>query len=76
MTTRTMKQAQREASPTFDHRQVTIIIETLPALSEHPDFQAGLRDAQQQFLEDYEAAPLTEDEMMGKVESNGRSLRD
>jgi hypothetical protein len=55
-----------------DQVQITIIIETLSELSAHPDFQAGLRDAEAQFLESHDAAPLTEDEMMEEVESNLR----
>lgn len=42
----------------------------LPALLSHPDFQAGVRDAQEQFPEDYAPAPLTLDQMIEKVENN------
>jgi hypothetical protein len=38
------------------------------ALSEHPDFQAGIAAAREWFLENYEPAPLTEDEMIEAVE--------
>lgn len=65
------KQQGREAGQADAKQvQVTLIIETLSTLSSHPDFQAGLRDAEEQFLEDYDAAPLSEDEMIEKVEGN------
>ena len=48
--------------------QVTTIVPSLAALLEHPEFQAGVASAREQFLDDHEAAPLTEDEMIDEVE--------
>ena len=42
----------------------------LSALLAHPEFQRGLANAHKEFLGDYEAAPLTEDEMIEEVEMN------
>jgi hypothetical protein len=43
---------------------------TLSALLEHSDFLRGIDDAQKGFLFDYEAAPLTEDQMMTLVDED------
>lgn len=40
----------------------------LVALLEHPEFQRGLADARERFLEDYEPALLTLDQMISEVE--------
>jgi len=48
--------------------QGTTILPSLAALLEHPDFQAGIADAQKYFFEEHEAAPLTLDEMIDEVE--------
>jgi hypothetical protein len=47
---------------------VTTPLPSLSALLAHPEFQRGLADAQATFLNDYEAAPLTEEEMIEDVE--------
>jgi hypothetical protein len=70
MSTDAAKPTEMPTNAQLEQMQVMIIIETLPALSAHPDFQAGLQDAQACFLEDSDAAPLTEEEMIEKVETN------
>jgi len=37
-------------------------------LLEHPEFRAGMSDARERFLEEYEPAPLTLDQMINEVE--------
>lgn len=44
--------------------------EPLAALLAHPEFQQGLALAQEVFLDEYEEAPLSEEEMMEQVETN------
>ena len=55
---------------TLGHIQVTAVVPFLSALLEHPEFQRGLAHAQEEFLESYEPAPLTLDEMIEEVEMN------
>jgi len=50
--------------------QATTVVPSLSALLAHPEFQKGLADAHEEFLGDYAAAPLTEDEMIEEVEMN------
>lgn len=52
----------------FDQMQVSTPVLSVSALLEHPEFQRGLVDACEQFLGDYQAAPLTEEEMIEEVE--------
>ena len=54
----------------LDQIQVTTIIPSLTALLEHSEFQLGMADAREQFLESYEPTLLTEDEMIHEVEAN------
>ena len=49
--------------------QATTTIPSLVTLESHPDFQQGMADAREQFLESYEPAPLTEDQMVEAVEA-------
>ncbi len=49
--------------------QVVSMVPLLSVLLEHPEFQQGLATARECFLECYEAAPLTEEEMIAEVES-------
>ena len=51
----------------FNQMQVVPSVSSLAALLHHPDFQRGLADAQECFLERYEPAPLTEDQMIEEV---------
>jgi hypothetical protein len=54
----------------LDQMQVSTPVVSLSVLLEHPEFQQGLADAREQFLGDYEPAPLTEEEMIEEVEMN------
>src|SRR6266568_5393128 len=48
----------------------TTTLHSLSALLEHPEFQRGLAEADEAFLEAYEPAPLTEEEMVEEIEMN------
>jgi len=48
----------------FDQMQVTTVVPSLSALLAHPEFQQGLADGPERFLDSYEDAPLTEEEMI------------
>ena len=50
--------------------QAPALVEMLAALVEHPEVQRGLLLAQEFFLDHYEPAPLTEEEMIHTVERN------
>lgn len=52
----------------LEQMHATTPLPSLAALLAHPEFQRGLADAQATFLDDYEAAPLTEEEMIEDVE--------
>jgi len=54
----------------LNQMQIATIVSQLTALLEHPEFQAGLANAREEFLGGYEPAPLTENEMVDIVESN------
>ncbi len=54
----------------FDQMRVISTLHSLSALLDHPEFQRGLAGAQEEFSSDYEAAPLTEEEMVNEVEMN------
>src|SRR5262249_48267265 len=54
----------------FNQMQVVPAVSSLAALLNHPDFQRGLAEAREQFLGDYEPAPLDLDEMIDEVEMN------
>ncbi len=54
----------------FDQMQVTTVVPSLSALLAHPEFQQGLADGPERFLDSYEDAPLTEEEMIEEVEGN------
>ncbi len=55
----------------LDQMQVTTVIPSLSALLAHPEFQQGLADGRsERFLDSYEDAPLTEEEMIEEVEGN------
>ena len=55
---------------TLDHMQATTALHPLAALLAHPKFQQGLAFAQEEFLSEYEEAPLSEEEMIEEVEMN------
>ena len=52
----------------LDQMQVTLPDIALAALLAHPEFQAGLAEAQAAFVSEYEPAPLTQVEMIDAVE--------
>ncbi len=54
----------------FDQMQVTPVVPLLSALLENPEFQKGLANGRERFDENYEEAPLTEEEMVDEVEMN------
>src|SRR6266702_1556934 len=55
---------------TLDQMPGTTTLHSLSALLEHPEFQRGLAEADEAFLEAYEPAPLTEEEMVEEIEMN------
>lgn len=50
--------------------QAPALVEMLTTLIEHPDVQRGLLMAQEYFLDEYEPAPLTQEEMLNEVETS------
>ncbi len=52
----------------LNQMQIITPVPSLATLLAHPEFQRGLADAQATFLNDYEPAPLTEEEMIEDVE--------
>jgi hypothetical protein len=53
-----------------DQMQDPPAVPVLSALLEHPEFLAGLALAQEVFFDYYEEAPLTQEQMIERVEGN------
>ena len=54
----------------LEQKQVSSVVPSLSALLAHPDFQEGLKEGRASFSDSYEAAPLSEEEMIEEVEMN------
>lgn len=46
------------------------LMSMLSTLCAHPEFLQGVRDCQDYYFDEYDEAPLTEDEMIEEVETN------
>jgi hypothetical protein len=61
---------QMQVSSTSLSTVVSTSAPRLLALLDHPEFQRGLVDGQEEFLGSYQPAPLTQEEMIQEVELN------